>query len=1835
MSEERQGRRDYHALRWIRQGLEALLGEARLALEAHLEEGGAAHLETLCQRLEQARGTLEMVELHGAVLLLQEAVALVNALQEDRVTGPDEAAEVLMRTLLQLPDYLEHVRTGHRDLPIVLLPLLNDLRTVRKADLLSEGVLFLPDLAQAPLPPGTPPQTGEDARDWGRTQRPHYQHGLLGVLRGRETGTSLRRMDRVMDGLYRRVREPRVRRLFWIASALTGALVHGGLEAGAAVKQLLGQLDRQLRRLIDVGEAALSEDLPEDLVRNLLYYVGQAHAGGPRAEEVRQAFRLDELLPAGDDPEASLTAFGSPNQELMGTVSKAIREDLAEIKDRLDVFMHTGGRNPAELSPLVERLSGMADTLSMLGMNEARETALRESRILASMAGGEEEADEQRLMQAAAELLNVESALDASVAGQGSEGIGADGLPDTLTGLARGESRAVLGALFHAALEDMSRIKEAVLEATGDASEADGALADLPGRVEAIRGGLSMLELEEGAGLMEGIGRALETILPRAAQAGPQALADLAEAITAAECYLEVMDSGAGDPQTLLGIGQEALKRLGIHPWDAEPPGQGATIETAGSSEEGDDAAQGALAEAGGPATDEADRILVIPERTPEAEDGGPGALGTAAGVDEGVDEGLSGEGTVVPGVAEPVAAPAGEEIPAPGDMPPGEASTPWAVLAGETDADILEVFLEEADEELERIRESLPRWQSDPEDDEALATVRRAYHTLKGSGRLVGAELLGEFAWVNEDLLNRVIDGAVDADAGVQALAREALEALPHLVTQIRDGSVPPMDVPALMQRVRDRAHGGGADATAGSSESGPLAPHPSPVPEEAPQAEPGEGPLPRLDPVLLEIYRGETLQHLRILEGAVTGARDAPGGVRVTPELLRAVHTLNGSARTAGVPETATVCKACEAYLQVCAEQEPPWTDADGVEALTALVGHVRSVLAALEVPGEDVPEAPSLEERFRYLRERAEAGLRARDTETGPGLTGDRSDTATPGAEETTAVGEGEAEGVSPPAEAPDPELLEIFLEEASDLLDEMDTTLRSWGEDLDNRPLVNAFQRQLHTLKGGARMAALTPIADLSHAMESLMIALSEGQRRPRAEMLTPVQAGLDHLMGMVDCARREVVVPAAPDLVRHLRAICDGSGDTAVPVSTQAGPEPTRPTPTEPPPAPAVEGGAGAGPDAAPEPEPAPSAGTARTPARPRIAEEPPPPRPSTQEMVRVRSEVLDDLVNHAGEVNIYHARMEQEITGFGFNLGELEQTIARLREQLRRLEMETEAQIIHRHQGERDEREVRDGDEAFDPLELDRYSNIQQLSRALAESVNDLSSIHELLYNQLRDAETLQQQQSRVSTELQEGLMHTRMVQFATMVPRLRRVVRQTSAELEKRVELDVDGETSELDRSVLERMLPPMEHMLRNAIAHGIEPPERRREEDKPETGCIHMRIAREGAEVVLQVADDGAGIPLDRVREKVARLGLAQDPDALSDQELMQYILESGFSTAGQVSQISGRGVGMDVVNSEIKQLGGVLSIDSTRGRGTTFTVRLPFTLAISQALLVQTGEETYAVPLSSIEGIVRVQAGELARMYAGENPRYEYAGNAYEVKHLGTLLDVAQPRLEPAEALLPVLLVRSGTSRIALQVDALLGSREVVIKSVGPQVAKVRGISGATILGDGRVVMILDIPALVRAGAGVQLVYHAAGVDDGGGETPGATVMVVDDSITIRKVTARLLERHHFQVVTAKDGLDALALLQETVPDLILLDIEMPRMDGFELAAHVRNDPRLQDVPIIMITSRAGEKHRRRAGEIGVNRYIGKPYQEMDLLQQIRALLEGEEEGAGAGD
>ncbi|WP_154656603.1 response regulator, partial [Novilysobacter defluvii] len=821
--------------------------------------------------------------------------------------------------------------------------------------------------------------------------------------------------------------------------------------------------------------------------------------------------------------------------------------------------------------------------------------------------------------------------------------------------------------------------------------------------------------------------------------------------------------------------------------------------------------------------------------------------------------------------------------------------------------------------------------------------------------------------------------------------------------------------------------------------------------------------------------------------------------------------------------------------------------------------------------------------------------------------------------------------------------DPELVDIFVEEGKDLLDHSDGLLAELRADPDDREVLVGLQRDLHTLKGGARMAGIMEVGELGHSMESLLEAVVDQHQELGADGVPLLEAAFDRLHVMVSRVgdRQAIALPQA--LIDEFDARARGE-KRSVPDPVQgtgadhAGPE------EAPASQPGVQPGSGdvaAAQDEAEAPlqdapaepgevagiqEPATVIPAGETPVLPPLS---PPVEPlatgfddddiavrAPQEQVRIRADLLDRLVNYAGEVAIYRARLEQQLGAFRGAIAEMAATNTRIRDQLRRLEIETEAQIVARYQREGDQ-----DDQSFDPLELDRFSDLQQLSRALAESAADQDSLQQTLDDLTRQYETLLLQQSRVSSELQEGLMRTRMVPFDNLLPRLRRVVRQASGELGKQVALKLDGTQGELDRNVLERMTAPLEHMLRNAVAHGIESPALRQRAGKPDEGTVTVSVRREGSEVVIEVADDGAGLDRAAIRRRGEERGLLRPDAVLADAQLDTLILEPGFSTASEVNRLAGRGVGMDVVASEVRQLGGALDIRSRPGEGTTFTLRLPQTLAVTQAVFVRVGETTFAVPIASVRGVGRIPREELLDAERrGRQATYSYGGDEYTVHDLGLLAGSAPVRAE-GQLQMPLLLIRSGELHAAVTIDQVIGNREIVVKPVGPQVASIPGIFGATIMGDGRVVVILDVAPLVRRHAALPPAAAPQPAEDG---RAVPLVMVVDDSVTMRKVTGRVLERHNMEVVTAKDGIDALDRLAERVPDLMLLDIEMPRMDGYELATQMKADPRLQQVPIVMITSRTGEKHRQRAMDLGVERYMGKPYQEPELMRNVYELL-----------
>ncbi len=823
--------------------------------------------------------------------------------------------------------------------------------------------------------------------------------------------------------------------------------------------------------------------------------------------------------------------------------------------------------------------------------------------------------------------------------------------------------------------------------------------------------------------------------------------------------------------------------------------------------------------------------------------------------------------------------------------------------------------------------------------------------------------------------------------------------------------------------------------------------------------------------------------------------------------------------------------------------------------------------------------------------------------------------------------------------------DPELWPFFEEEAEELIPQLAGRLRDWAADPGHAGHPAGCMRTLHTLKGGARLAGAMRLGEMAHRLETRIehLLASPPVSEADVEHLQAVGDVLAHtfetlrhgdapssqaaaLATVAEAAAVTPVAPAAP-LEVLLEDAPLPAADLPVPHAVLDAPEPEA---TEAPaeaahpeePAPSHEAIEVATSQPAPlefiEPSSidwsrfAPSSSLARkTPERAQHA---------AQSAVRVRAPLLDRLVNQAGEVSITRSRIETGVAQIKGSMNDLTENLERLRGQLRDIEFQAETQMSSRLEA------AKAASEAFDPLEIDRFTRFQELTRMMAESVNDVATVQRTLQRSVETAEDELAAQARLTRDLQDDLLRTRMVEFEGLSDRLYRVVRQAAKETGKSVRLDIVGGSIEVDRGVLDRMTASFEHLLRNCVSHGIESPEVRTNSGKEATGTIVVAVSHEGNEVGVEFRDDGAGLDLARIRAKGIAMGLLDAHADTTDAELANLIFAPGFTTQQVVTELSGRGVGMDVVRSDVNAIGGRIETATAAGQGTSFRLILPLTTAVTQVVMLRCGTTTVAVPSTLVEVVRRVPQDEIDAAYATGS--FAMADRSLQFFWLGALLQISPHSNDGAARTRPVVIIRSAQQRIAVHVDEVVGNQEVVVKNLGPQLSKLPGLAGVTLLASGLVALIYNPVALATLyGDAARAATHAALHSSGKGsiaevvaepEAPVAPlVLVVDDSLTVRRVTQRLLLREGYRVTLAKDGLDALERLAEEVPQIVLSDIEMPRMDGFDLVRNMRADARLRDLPVIMITSRIAQKHRDHAAELGVDHYLGKPYSEEDLL------------------
>lgn len=1043
---------------------------------------------------------------------------------------------------------------------------------------------------------------------------------------------------------------------------------------------------------------------------------------------------------------------------------------------------------------------------------------------------------------------------------------------------------------------------------------------------------------------------------------------------------------------------------------------------------------------------------------------------------------------------------------------------------------DIFEIFSEEVTEISETLQTLYPQWDKARTQRETLVEIRRAFHTLKGSGRMAGAFALGDFAWIHEDLLNHVMSGQLKADERVSAQIGKAVEELRVRLDYFLNASQKDARVERMIAE---------AETVLLPPEAAPLETWDFSAAE------------PVAKPALLPEALVEFAEPISVPESE--------------PE-----YVLNfiSDIEPESLPELVT-------------DSEPVFDFTVNIEPESVPELDQEPVLDFVTMP-ESVPEpAPEVD------------------------------DTAE--------------------ADAESQMIWQLFWEEVPEQLQALDRNLQHLREAPEERDIIRELEREFHTLKGGARMAKLASLADVSHDAETLLSHLHGVERVSDAD-IERLQLAVDQLHTLTEALHQPNALPETvmPSTMPSTPVLAELPDLTPVAPLVEPMPAPIADAWVRQRAAQAESGSllerllleqADSLPDisvldstsrATPAPDATPSTAAISNP----------------HETIRLPAVFVDNLIDRVVELNVQQVHMSEHFSSMGMDVGELVRTVARLRQQIRTLEVESEARIHDGRSKRLQASKMAANDAGFDPLEMDQYAEVQRISRSLAESLNDLVNLEADLAAQVRKGEQLLQADMRTTRKLQRDLLDTRLVAVTMLVPRLRRLTRQVASDLGKQVALEVQGEDCELDRNLLQNMTAPLEHLIRNAISHGLETPEEREQAGKPRTGNITLTISRDDNEIVIRFRDDGRGLNRERLRERAIEMGLVGKGLELPEAELDRLILRPGFSTAATISQISGRGIGMDVVHSELKALGGNLQIASKPGEGTTFAMHLPFTLVVNPVLLVEVQTQVYALPITGVQGLARLSGQQIQAALQPDAEKLMFAGEAYALHHLAEVLGGQRAEsVFAADERFPVVFIQLQGLALAWVIDHVRGRREVVLQPLGTLFKSCRLYSAATVAPDGSVYLVPDMVELARLAetppvlAPVLAVEELAAPDEPSGPP---RVLVVDDSITVRRVTEKFLNSREYTVLTAKDGMEALERIAEFQPNVVLLDIEMPRMDGFELLGHLRRDPQWARLPVIMISSRTAQKHREHAGALGATGFLGKPYQNEVLLDALQEVL-----------
>ena len=1090
--------------------------------------------------------------------------------------------------------------------------------------------------------------------------------------------------------------------------------------------------------------------------------------------------------------------------------------------------------------------------------------------------------------------------------------------------------------------------------------------------------------------------------------------------------------------------------------------------------------------------------------------------------------------------------------------------------------------FIEEAQGYFAQMRASFVEWSGGS--PHALDEPRRLVHTIKGAASMIGLPALAHVALLFEDTL-KVLLGHGPAQEQPQHF-QTTVDALQSYVDGIGTGDRRNADLAAAIAAIR-RVRG---DAASGDSAAVKqiLGHEPVSTAVQTGSAEDQND--------LRANFRYEAEDQLQAIGRSLRlleTNRDQDNK-EILRALRRGIHSLKGSSQSVGLKALTELTHRLEDLLDGITSDKVSFSR--GIERLLFSTFDTITDLATGDL------EESTVWDRVNQLRDMFAAVISSSQGQSSLELTGEEPEPEEALAEETS-------------EEIP-AEFIDVFRQEADEHLSVIATRLRELASASTElrREAIQDVRRATHTLKGAAGVIGFKTLSSLAHRMEDLLDAAWEGSLELDAPRLQLLHETSDVLTDLVtDPAKRNETLARRRELLPRYAQAMGTLARAGAPtwLAPARLPEP-RPEPA----APVIEIPAGT------DQQPRPIQNLSRLDAA----------SDRTAQYVRVPIERLDEMVRLVSELVVSRSTFEQYLEAYRHDVDELRLSLGRLRRLSQKFDTDFEVQALLGGPGARvartigSDRQGTDRRSEFDSLEFDRYTDLHLVARDLSETVTDISVGVSLLSHRSGDFDSYLTRIGRLTSDVQDRFMRMRMVPLANLATRLHRVVRVTADRLGKQVDLVLEGEQIEMDKTALEELAGPLEHLLRNAVDHGIENEHLRRNAGKRPRGQVTIRAYYLGTHVVVEVSDDGRGLDATAIRQRAVAVGLYSEAEAaaLSDSAAFDLAFRPGFSTAREITDISGRGVGLDVVKGAVTRMKGAIQIESRPGEGTTFHLRLPMSLAILRVLMVKARGEIYAVPLGAVTRILRLEPGQLEQVGSQQILRLddkvlpalrlsEALGGQAEARS-GKASD---PAAEPERP--PVLVVDLGGSQAALVVDELLLAREVVVKTLGSLIRKVKGVTGATIRGDGGIVLIVNPPELFdnsRTGGGTSA--NSGRTWSRPARQTGLDILVVDDSVSVRRVLTNLLQNHGGRPTAAKDGLEALEILQSgKLFDGVLLDMEMPRMDGYELLTTLRGQAAFADLPVVMLTSRSAEKHRRKAFDLGANDYLVKPYQDEALL------------------